>query len=738
MLPLFAAVAAAESDAGIMLQSSNTTHIYHTRSEYRIDYGDHRTSYYTANNNPSFCLNPGVTGIETGTYSVSRHIERGTGYDLLFKCAFYLYGGPGYNSVKYSYFDTPDDLVSYGLSHAIMAYVWTWNEEASFIGLGDNLRVHLHNVISSINNLPMPPSGFNVFIYNEGYAEYQSFLGWEYAPVGHVEVRKTSGNTSMSNNNDLYSLQGAVFDVFNSANKKLGSITTGANGRGRLNNLDALQTGLYVVEVKPPKGFALSSSKIQFELVPDQVTSVTVRDRPQNNPVSILISKQDAETSIAAPQGGASLMGAEFTVCYYAGLYESEDQLSEVTPVRTWVFRTDVKGTIRLDPSYLVSGDPLYTANNGAYTLPLGTVTIQETLAPEGYIINNEIFIRQITSHGTAETVTSYNAPVIDEKVIRGGAHIEKWDNETLRHEAQGGATLEGAVFEIINRSPEAVMVQGEIYGVDAVVYSMKTDCDGTAKTSSDLLPYGTYEVREVSPPDHGYLATGILCRTFSIREQGEVVKLNTADTAIRNDPIRGDLRGVKISDGDAYRMANVPFKITSVTTGESHVIITDNNGEINTASNWNSHSQYTNRGKTDRDGIWFGDIETLNDDAGALLYGVYLIEELPCKENEGRALFSFEVSIYRHDRTVNLGTLSNKPAHRPAPSLEDLPVPGSAPAPAPAGVVASKYVLPQTGDDTDPVGWWIALFVSALFVVSLLMWRRYRIKTTRDSKKTF
>jgi hypothetical protein len=186
------------------------------------------------------------------------------------------------------------------------------------------------------------------------------------------------------------------------------------------------------------------------------------------------------------------------------------------------------------------------------------------------------------------------------------------------------------------------------------------TDSTGKTTTSNDLLPYGTYEVREIEPPLYGYLATGILSRTFTIRENRVIVELNTADTAIRNDPIRGDLRGVKISEGNANRLANIPFRITSMTTGESHVIVTDANGEINTHSSWNPHSRNTNRGQTDRDGIWFGEIVTLNDDVGALLFDRYLIEELSTSNNVGMELLKFEVSINRHMHVVNLGTMTN------------------------------------------------------------------------------
>jgi hypothetical protein len=287
--------------------------------------------------------------------------------------------------------------------------------------------------------------------------------------------------------------------------------------------------------------------------------------------------------------------------------------------------------------------------------LPYGTYEITETTIPVGYQDTGAISQTfEIRENGIIVSLERNRRDI-----IRGGVAIQKWDNEINEHRAQGGATLSGAVFEIINRSLDAVVVQDVLYAVGEVVYTYETDETGTATTPSNLLPYGSYEVREVTPPA-GYLATGVLRQTFVIRENGIIVNLDATDTVIKNDPIRGDLKGVKISDGDAKRMAYVPFAITSVTTGESHTVVTDVNGEFSTASSWNPHSQFTNRGETDRDGVWFGEPGVLDDNMGALLYDTYLMEELPCETNAGYELLTFEVSIYRHNTTVDLGTLTD------------------------------------------------------------------------------
>ena len=66
---------------------------------------------------------------------------------------------------------------------------------------------------------------------------------------------------------------------------------------------------------------------------------------------------------------------------------------------------------------------------------------------------------------------------------------------------------------------------------------------------------------------------------------------------SIYNQIKRGDLEGVKIGAGTHKRLANVPFKITSKATGESHIVVTDKNGQFSTASDWASHKKIQMQG---------------------------------------------------------------------------------------------------------------------------------------------
>ena len=101
---------------------------------------------------------------------------------------------------------------------------------------------------------------------------------------------------------------------------------------------------------------------------------------------------------------------------YYKDLYDTDPAEQGKTPERTWVFRTDSDGFCEYQKEYFVSGDELYYAASGDPSLPLGTITIQETQAPEGYLINPEIYVAKITSNNTGqEFVYTYNELTVPE-----------------------------------------------------------------------------------------------------------------------------------------------------------------------------------------------------------------------------------------------------------------------------------------------------------------------------------
>ena len=123
--------------------------------------------------------------------------------------------------------------------------------------------------------------------------------------------------------------------------------------------------------------------------------------------------------------GNASLAGAEFTFRYYDGQYATVAEAeASGAPTRTWIFRTDEDGEIHYNRAWLISGELFYYG--AVPTVPIGTLLIQETKAPEGYLIDSTVYVRNITPDGTLEAVNSYNAPVVQEQVIMGRIQIVK------------------------------------------------------------------------------------------------------------------------------------------------------------------------------------------------------------------------------------------------------------------------------------------------------------------------
>ncbi|MCJ0407514.1 SrtB-anchored collagen-binding adhesin [Clostridioides difficile] len=514
------------------------------------------------------------------------------------------------------------------------------------------------------------------YIYSGEGQELGQF--WANLAVGNAKLQKTSTNASITDGNGIYSIAGATYGVYSDKDctKQLATLTTDTSG-----NTEAVEvraTTVYIKELSAPAGFKIDKTVYSLSVEAGKTATLKVSDTPKVTDTLIELFKIDMETQKSNPQGNASLEGAEFTWNFYAGYYNKDNLPAEAT--RTWITKTiaekDSDGAIhyitRLADKYKVSGDSFYT-QDGKNVLPLGTLTVEETKSPSGYLLEGAymqadgseeqikgMYLTQITEDGDLAVLSGSNQYHVSDKVIRGGVKIQKRDLETKDTKAQGGATLKDTAFEIISLNENAVLVEGKLYKKNEVLKTIHTDIEGIASTSADLLPYGKYRLSEQKPPE-GYLTDGAKPINFEITENGKIVDLTDEAHSIYNQIKRGDIEGVKIGAGSHKRLADVPFRITSKTTGESHVVVTDDNGQFSTASDWASHKHNTNAGKTSEDGVWFGTSEP-DDSKGALLYDTYIIEELRCESNKGFKLIPpFEIVISRNKVVVDLGTLTDE-----------------------------------------------------------------------------
>ena len=366
--------------------------------------------------------------------------------------------------------------------------------------------------------------------------------------AGSLELIKSSANQTITNGNSCYSLKGAVYGLYQNG-VEIARKTTDVNGYAKFENVTA---GNYdLKEITPPKGYALDKTTYPVTINSSQTTRVDVKDYPQSDPVSILLGKVDKDTTQNMPQGSASLEGAEFTIKYYAVYSDKDPAESGKKPIRTWVMKTDERGFTRLGEKYKVSGDEFFKLK-GVVTLPLGTITIQETKAPKGYLLNEEIFVRQITPTGSGEQVETYNMPTIKEEVIRGDVQLVKY-GESNDEPGDSGADIKKPLKDI--KFHLTSKTNGD-------VYTIITDENGFASTKQfgnserGNLPFDTYTVTEESPyPEYDI----IVPFEVTVDEEGK-----TYSYILRNDTVDAPLSVQKVDKetGKVIPIAGAQFQI--------------------------------------------------------------------------------------------------------------------------------------------------------------------------------
>ena len=281
-----------------------------------------------------------------------------------------------------------------------------------------------------------------------------------------LKFKKESSNPDLTTDNDCYSLDGGMFAVF--ANKKsaydyladnsvknniVRYFITDSNGDCKAISKDgnswdynansdlykiAYSDSYYAVEMVAPKGFKNYNRPVQMAINGTNggfaVLSATIADEPLNDPIRILVQKKDAVTGQTT-----NMSGAEFTVKYYNGYYYSESELAGKSPERKWVLKTTERGNTYLSDSNRAEsdfGEPFYyVPNSNDPTLPLGTITIQETKAPTGYKINPELFIRQIKVDEATGSITTFNEIEVPEPrdTVYGNLTIYKTADDSKR-----------------------------------------------------------------------------------------------------------------------------------------------------------------------------------------------------------------------------------------------------------------------------------------------------------------
>lgn len=235
-----------------------------------------------------------------------------------------------------------------------------------------------------------------------------------------VKVVKKSSLPEITNGNPLYSFEGAEFTIYrtkadaeNGANPYT-KITTDENGVALASDIEL---GTYFIkETKAPANFELSEEikELNATAVQDEAYEVEFEDKPVVATISVLLQKKDARTG---ELGGTRMINAEYTFRFYTEYLDTVAEVEAATPSKVWVFRTDETGNCCYDAEHFVSGSELFLTDDLDCVIPLGTLAIQESKAPEDYLIDDTVFIRKITADG-ADNVIHYQTPISSENPI--------------------------------------------------------------------------------------------------------------------------------------------------------------------------------------------------------------------------------------------------------------------------------------------------------------------------------
>ena len=318
---------------------------------------------------------------------------------------------------------------------------------------------------------------------------------------GNIEFKKTDGAGK--------GLAGAVFKLklvekSGTAYSSVKQMYAISDDEGRV-SFEDVPYGVYeLTEVIAPEGYVRSNKTYYVSIGGATADGITIGNAP--DPWTNSRTEKEFTVKKVSADGDEPLNGAAFQV-----LDEDEKPIEDKT---------------------------ITTLNGGSdtVTLPLGKYYLKETVAPEGYELNEELIPFEVTTNGR-NTVTVKNTPKT------GSLTIQKADKD--------GKPLLGAEFKIYAMGVAAR---------ENPIYTLITDSSGKAVKTG--IPYGSYVAIESRAPE-GYERDDTE-RPFDIPQKAEDGTVSAdISISVENTKSRYALSIVKRDINDKNKkLANTKFAV--------------------------------------------------------------------------------------------------------------------------------------------------------------------------------
>ena len=354
-------------------------------------------------------------------------------------------------------------------------------------------------------------------------------------PKYTVTLTKTSADVKITNGNANYSLEGAVYNVYEANGMPnhdytndpiVATFTTQKDGHATLSKM--LENGDYVtIEQVAPLGYTLDTSVHRFS-VDGKSTDISVVDDP--SAVTLTVTKKDSDTNSSVATGNASLAGAVYRVSY---LQDGSEVHRDITTNSSG--RAVLKG------------------------IPIGQIKVQEISSPLGYKLDPTVHIYNVAPHEVTSAEFELEPADFTEEVMKGQIALHK-QYETLDDLAEE----QGAEFDIYLKSAGSFDAAKETER-DHIT----TGADGMATTKD--LPYGTYVVHQTKGGNGRQLVADF---DVSISEDGKVYSYDLV-----NVQKNAQLKIVKTSEDGVIE--GIHFRVTRLEDNYSAEYVTNAAGEI-------------------------------------------------------------------------------------------------------------------------------------------------------------